>query len=154
MIPLVIDIGNRDRGDDGIGPAVVDRLRQIAPEIDTAYCAGDLTRLMELWEGRATVILVDMLVDEDDAVGTGRTFDLAREGLPYGLACSSHSMDLAQCIELARALERLPRNIEVVGIVGAQVDPGAGLSSPVQDAVETICRDIAAKLQTEAGSHA
>ena len=26
--PLVIGVGNRDRGDDGIGPAVVDELRR------------------------------------------------------------------------------------------------------------------------------
>ena len=103
---------------------------------------------------RDTVILVDMLVDERVEAGTRRTFDLASEGLPYGLACSSHSMDLAQCIELARTLERLPGNIEVVGVVGAQVAPGSGLSQPVQDAMEAVCRDIVARLPIEADDHA
>ena len=79
MKPLVIGIGNRDRGDDGVGPVIVENLQQMAPDIDTACCAGDLTRLLDLWHGRERVILVDMLASQDAAPGTVHCFDIAHD---------------------------------------------------------------------------
>ena len=148
MTALVIGIGNPDRGDDAVGPAVVERLAQSAPSIHAATCAGDLTRLLDLWHAHQQVILVDMLVIPGTPAGTVRTFDLRREPQPYALTCSSHALDLSQCVELARVLGALPAKVELLGVVGAQTTPGAPLTPAVHQAVSAVCAELTRRLGT------
>ena len=114
MKPLVIGIGNSERGDDGVGPAVIEYLNLTVKDLETARCSGDLTRLLDLWQTRQHVVLVDMLVTSDAEPGTFHFFDTRQDSIPYELACSSHSMSLAQCIELARTLDQLPPRIDIL----------------------------------------
>ncbi|KPC76924.1 peptidase M52, partial [Streptomyces sp. NRRL WC-3753] len=61
----VIGVGNTFRRDDGIGPAVVRRLRERAverplpPSVELADCDGESGRLMSLWEGAELAIVID-----------------------------------------------------------------------------------------------
>ena len=57
---LVIGIDNAERGDDGVGLAVAERVSGLGlSKVDVAKNCGDACGLMEAWEGYGNVILVD-----------------------------------------------------------------------------------------------
>ena len=140
---MVIGIGNPWRGDDGAGLAVAALVRQSAPPGVTAVdLEGELVSLLDTWEGVAEVYLVDA-VCSGGAPGTVYEFD-AREGLPAGPFGNrgTHTFSIADTIELARALGRLPGRLRGYGIEGASFGAGTGLSPPVAAGV----RDVASRL--------
>lgn len=59
---LVIGVGNPLRGDDGIGPAAVEALRGRVPQ-DTVLVVsdGEPARMLDLWRGADTVVVVEAL---------------------------------------------------------------------------------------------
>ena len=130
----VIGIGNPDRGDDGIGPAVATRVAEIAGPGVTAVVA-DPTDLMSRWEGADRVVIVDAVVDGSPP-GTVRVFDAVEGPLPAVTAASgTHGLGVATVIELARSLDRLPDHLTVVGVSVGTVDGGATITDSVARAV-------------------
>ncbi|MDE3154179.1 MAG: hydrogenase maturation protease [Acidobacteriota bacterium] len=146
---MVIGVGNPLRGDDGVGAAVVRRLRtRVWPGVAVRELDGDGTALMEQWSGAAAVVVVDAMVS-GAAPGTIARFDAVREPLPAGaFHLSTHALGLSDAIELARAMEALPPSLIVYGVEGEGFDAGAPLSAAVAAAVpvvaERIAREIAA----------
>ena len=70
--------------------------------------------------------------------------------MPPALAGSStHLLGLADAVELARALGRLPATTVVYGIEGAAFDTGTGLSQPVAAAAERVAAAIRRELEDE-----
>jgi hydrogenase maturation protease len=145
--PLVLGIGNPDRGDDGAGIAVVRLLRRMLPEaVEVAEHAGEAASLLARFDGVAAAILVDACAGSGPAGRVWR-FDVALAPLPrraFGL--STHGFGLAEAIELARTLGRLPPCCIVYAIEGQSFATGAPLSSPVTTAVDDVARRIAAEL--------
>ncbi|MBF0251602.1 MAG: hydrogenase maturation protease, partial [Alphaproteobacteria bacterium] len=79
--------------------------------------------------------------------GTVMRFDPTDGELPKNVfRHSSHQFGVAEAIEMARVLGRLPEHIVVYGIEGKSFDLGAGLSDGVEDGVlatvEAIKQDI------------
>ena len=127
---LVIGVGREERGDDGIGREVARRLRELQlPTVRILEVGGDLTTLMEHWQGADTVILVDAVASGEEP-GTVRRWALHRESLPSPLSfpVSSHGVGLAEVLELAQVLERLPPRLILYGIAGRSFAVGDGLS--------------------------
>ena len=139
----MIGIGHRFRGDDAAGPEVADRVTALAPlGVAVLEHHGEGSDLMERWQGYAVVALVDAM-RSGAPIGTIRRFDGA-EPLPAPwFPNSSHLFGVAQAIELARTLDRLPPKLLVWGIEGARFDLGAGLSPAVAQAVETVAAEVA-----------
>ncbi len=132
--PLVIGIGNRFRGDDGVGPLVADLVRASdGHRIDTAVADGDLSDLALSWDDDRIVVVVDAMTSGRPAgtvdVVDGLTADLGADRRPL----STHGVGLAEAIGLARAIGRLPRALTVVAIEGATFEHGAELSTPVRE---------------------
>ena len=137
---LVIGVGNPDRGDDGAGPQVAARIRKRG--LQAIDHTGDGLALIELWEGHSAVVIVDAMVT-GAAPGTVRRFDAAAGPLPReAFAVSSHAFGLAEAVETARALGRLPATVIVYGIEGGSFTLGAGLSGRVERACPRVARDI------------
>jgi hydrogenase maturation protease len=132
---LVVGVGNPDRGDDGVGPAVVDELARRAPAGVDLVAVLLPTRLWDAWQGRDDVVVVDAIRTgrEAGAVVVERVAErrLARSG-----AAGTHGFGVADAIELARALERLPARVTLVGVEVAGFIPGSGLSPSVASAVQ------------------
>ncbi len=145
---IVIGIGNPDRGDDAAGRAVVGLLRDAAPEgVELVEQDGEPTALLSRLEGAASAILVDACHSGAPA-GTVRCFDVANEPLPrafFGL--STHGFGLAEAVELARALGRLPAACRVYAIEGASFALGAPLSPPVAAAVVSVASRLRSELE-------
>ena len=139
----VIGLGNPDRGDDGVGPFVADLVRrQLPPSIQVMQLTGDILSLLDSWRDADATILVDAIYS-GGKVGTVHRFDLRECTLPTKFFSSStHTMNLAQVIELARALDNSPPHLLIYGIEGALFEPGSGLSPEVARAASTVAKAV------------
>jgi hydrogenase maturation protease len=132
----VIGIGNDWRRDDGAGLEVARRLGGI--QLD-----GEPIGLVAAFAGDDDVVVVDA-VSSGARPGTLHVFDASAARLPTELfgSSSTHALGLAEAIEIARSLGRLPTRVRVVGIEGALFDYGLGLTPEVEAAVEECTRSI------------
>jgi hydrogenase maturation protease len=151
---VVVGVGNPTRGDDAAGPMVARLLRRVLPhEVEVTEHRGEATDLLTRIEGAAAAFLVDACTS-DSAAGTVWRFDVAAAPLPqraFGL--STHGFGLAEAIELARALGRLPPRCIVYAIEGDLFESGAPLSPPVAAAVADVARRLRAEI-TDQEQHA
>ncbi len=131
---LVIGVGNRDRGDDAVGPIVCDLLDELRPpEIETLVFEGSVLDLPIHWSATDRVVIVDA---SQPAGRPGQVTEVdgrvARLAVPGPL--STHAIDVGAAVELARSLDRLPAELTIIGIEGAEFEFGAPLTPAVQRA--------------------
>jgi hydrogenase maturation protease len=162
---LVIGLGSPDRGDDAVGPAVAAAVAQAVAERGIAGVHvvehEDPTALVDLLDPTGgtdpwdAVVIVDAL-RSGSAPGTVTTLDVGSEGgdlasrgarLAPGPA-GTHGFGLAGTLELARALDRLPPRVTVVGIEALGFDHGAPLSAAVGAAVPAATEAILSLVAT------
>ncbi len=137
---LVLGVGNRFRSDDGVGPAVADRLAALG--VPACEHSGEGAGLIDAWSGRDRVIVADA-TQSGAAPGTIMRLDAAATPLPAAFfRYSSHLFGLAEAVETARALGRLPASLVVYGIEGASFGFGDALTPAVATAAEEAARRI------------
>jgi hydrogenase maturation protease len=147
MQPLVIGVGNPWRRDDAAGLAVARRLRGTLPEsVEVLEREGEPSGLIDAWAGADTVWLVDA-VFSGAAPGTVRRLDASDAELPAELfRASTHHLGLAEAVELARAMGRLPAQVVFYGIEGASFDAGEELTPEVEAAVVRVAEMLRAEV--------
>ena len=136
---MIIGLGNEDRGDDGIGVRVVRRIATLRPDLETRVLAGGGLSLLDAWAGKDEVVLVDV-VQTGAPLGSVLRFDATEHPVPSRARASTHSLGIAEAIELARSLGKLPRKVVVIGIEGSRFELGSQPSRPVEEAFETAIR--------------
>ena len=146
---LVVAIGNPDRGDDGFGPAVAQRLRgRVPPTVRILERSGDALALIEDWDGIPSVIVIDAMAPISKS-GQVHRFDLTESPLPIAVASSSsHALGVAETVELARSLGRLPQYLVAYLVEGEQFGTGAPLSTAVAEAVGDVGERIVSEVLT------
>jgi len=143
---LVAAIGNPDRGDDGVGPAVARKIKRRASAGVRVIECSDILGLIDEWMGCAAAILVDAS-EAAGHPGRIRRLDLIDSRLPADFAPNStHAFGLAETIELARALGQLPQRLVAYLIEGERFEIGAALSPRVAAASESAEAAIFAEL--------
>ena len=85
-----------------------------------------------------------------DAVSTGAAVGTVQvwDGSSWGLvtaSVSSHGLGVADAIELARTICRLPARLRVYAIEGRHFELGTEISREVEQAVQQVTREIAAE---------
>lgn len=134
-------------GDDRVGWRVAEALAALLSPAQARLLSLDRPgpALLEELAGRARVILIDAAATDAPAGTLYRLDDPAT--VSAAETVSSHGLGLAQTLELGRALDMLPPQLELylIGIDPACTrDPNADLSAPVAAAVEpladAICR--------------
>ena len=147
---LAIGIGNSERGDDSAGLEVARRLRarlcepgSTAPGIDVSEQAGETLALLDAWETATAVVLVDA-VRSGAAPGTLHRIDASAGALPACLfsSASTHAIGLGEAIELARALDRLPKRTIFWGVEGHDFSAGAGRTQEVEAAIAPLVEAV------------
>jgi hydrogenase maturation protease len=129
MTTLVIGLGNPDRGDDAAGVLVARGLHgHRTKEV------GDCSELIDLWEGEESVVIVDAM-RSGAKPGTVTRFDVEDTELPARAFPSTHSFGLAETVELARALDRMPGELVIFGIEASGFNHGRRLTAAVKEAV-------------------
>jgi hydrogenase maturation protease len=149
---VVVGVGNALRGDDGVGPEVVRRLRG---EPGVELCTGAGLALLDALEGADGALVIDAL-SSGAPPGTIATFDVSTRPLPGSPAAPArspgHEIALADSLELARALGRLPRRVLVVGIELERLELGeplsAALAAALDEVVAVVRRELRALVAT------
>jgi hydrogenase maturation protease len=140
---VVIGVGNEFRRDDGAGPAVVGRLRDLAPPgVDLVVTDGEPTRLMEAWTGAALAVVVDAVRAQPAHPGRVHRFVMDRPGAGSARAASSHGLGLDDAVSLALALDRMPGRLIVHAIEASDLAQGTGLTPAVAAAVGPVASAI------------
>lgn len=140
---LIIGVGNEDRSDDAAGLLVARKLQEHKLRAAAVQQqSGEALSLLEAFSDAVNVIIVDA-VQSGAPPGTIHRFEAHCEPLPARyFCCSTHSLGVAEAVELARALGRLPRRLLVYGIEGAHFDPGMPISAEVASAIQEVTRQI------------
>lgn len=146
---LIIGCGNPDRGDDGAGVMVGERLRELG--LNTKICTGESLALIEAWSRAEDVVVVDTVVT-GAPVGTVWEWNARSVEIQRNVSTSSHGFGVGEAIELGRILDRLPKRLRVVGIEGRKFDIGTAVSPEVMCAVEQAVQRIVAEMLRHAGA--
>ncbi|MBV9444861.1 MAG: hydrogenase maturation protease [Streptosporangiaceae bacterium] len=135
---LVIGVGNHDRGDDAVGLAVAERIRDAAlPGVGVILLDGDQLALPDAWADADDVYVVDA-VCSGSPPGTVFRFDASRP-LPVWFGHrGTHTFSLADVVELARALCALPAHLTGYGIEGNRFNVGAAPSPETGEAIKVV----------------
>ncbi|MGC1453323.1 MAG: hydrogenase maturation protease [Candidatus Sulfotelmatobacter sp.] len=139
---LIIGCGNRDRGDDGAGLMVAQRLRELG--VKSEIRTGEALALIEAWKGADDVVVVDAVVT-GSAAGKVWLWDSGQVTTQLRLSVSTHGFGVAEAIKLARILDVLPKRLRVFGIEGQRFDFGSEISPEVMCAVEEVAQQITAE---------
>ena len=140
---LVVGVGNAWAGDDAAGILVARALRGgLPPGTDLLEHEGEPTALIDAWANRRIAIVVDATAGAGTP-GTVTSYDATSAELHSPFAGrSTHAFTVAQAIELARALGRMPARLFVVGIEGtsfaAGTDPGAAVAAAIEPAARKV----------------
>jgi len=141
----VVGVGRTLRGDDGAGPWVARALAAEALEgVSVSECPGEFDALLDLWEGAEAVVVVDA-VRSGAAPGTLVRLDAVATSVPAPAGPSLHGFGLAEAIEFARALGRMPPVLVVHGVEAARVTPGSGFSPAVAAALPSLLDAVRAE---------
>jgi len=139
----VIGVGNEFRRDDGVGPAVIDQLRDLVPSgVGLVMTDGEPTRLIEAWTGAALAVVVDAVRAQPPHPGRVHRFVVDRPGAGVARMASSHGFGFDDAIALAVALDRMPGRLIVHAIEAADLTQGTGLTPAVAEAVGVVAAAI------------
>jgi hydrogenase maturation protease len=139
---LVIGVGNALRGDDAVGLVVLERLREARPTVPMREESGEGAALMEAWAASQHVIIIDATAS-GAAPGTIHRLDAQEQPIPAEFFhYSTHDFGVAEAVEMARVLGRLPARLIIYGIEGSSFDFGAELTPAVAQAVPEVVQRV------------
>lgn len=139
---LVIGVGNRDRGDDAVGPVVCDLVAAAGlPGVDTLVFEGSVLDLPMHWAPDDRVVIVDAAAPAGHP-GRVTDVDASAHRLVAPSTASTHTVDVGAAVELARALGRMPVELAIVGIEGTSFEFGDELHPAVRQAAEHVATRI------------
>lgn len=145
---LLIGVGNAYRHDDAVGLIIAWWLKEKSVDhVRVREEIGEGTSLMESWKDADEVILIDA-VQSGAPPGTLHRLDAHAQQIPTDFFhYSTHAFSVAEAIELARALKRLPPRLIVYGIEGKNFEAGEGLSPEVKNALPEMVKQILLEIE-------
>jgi hydrogenase maturation protease len=139
---LVIGLGQRERGDDAIGPAVATMLASKRLPGVRVIEHEDPVRLLDEWQGADLVVVIDA-IRSGQPPGTVRVLDARDDPMPdWTGGGGTHAFGLNAAVELARALGRLPARLLIVGVEAGHFRFAEPLSPAVAAAVAQAVRVV------------
>lgn len=144
---IIIGVGNLFRRDDGAGPACASLVKAHAPSgVKVLIRGGAMADLLECWKRDDDVIIIDAMKSGTEP-GTIRKIDCHSAAFPVNdFKFSSHSMGVAEAVEIGRVLVRLPKTLFVYGIEADEVGDGEGLTPKVAKAVSEVAALILSEI--------
>jgi len=116
---IVVGVGNKILGDDGVGIHVVNQLRKQAKNLDITLeeaATGGLN-LLDIIVGYDKAIIVDAVKSDNEEHGVVKRFSLDNFNTMH--SCNPHDVSLIEAIDMAKKIgeTRIPREIVVIGIM-------------------------------------
>ncbi|MGZ6764648.1 MAG: hydrogenase maturation protease [Nocardioidaceae bacterium] len=154
MSALVVGVGNPARGDDALGPLVAARVARLhLTDVEVAVAEEPLAMLEDL-ATHQDVVVVDAVRGRRPHPGLVHVVRLGPAPLRSDAAVmGSHGIGVAEVIELARALGRLPQRVTIVGVEAQVCDVGAPLSEQVHAALDDAVRAVLDALPATTRGH-
>ena len=140
---LIVGVGNRYRSDDAVGLVVANKLAgQLPASCRLVSHGSDGATLIELRRAEDRVLIVDA-VNSGGQAGTVYELDALANPVPSQFFnYSTHAFSVAEGIEVARSLGRLPAGLFLIGIEGENFRPGENLSQTVKAATNKTIQRI------------
>ena len=140
---LLLGIGNRFRGDDGVGPYVVRQInRKKFDSLVARELSGDFTNIIDSLKDYQELIVVDASI-AGQSPGNYQVINYSKEGLPTDWAQSStHGLGIAEGLQMASILGVLPEKVTIYAVEAGNFDPGNQLSAEVLKAANTVITEI------------
>ena len=145
---VIIGLGNKFRKDDGVGVYIAERLKALnIPRLKILSAPADGTAMIAAWAGYKTAIIIDA-IKSDDIPGTVYRFDALNQAIPEEMfeSRTTHAFSVTETVALARAIDKLPGQLIVFGIVGKDFGLGIDMNEAVvwaaKDVIDRICRDF------------
>ncbi len=152
MLTLVVGIGNPWASDDGVGLEVVHRLEALA---QARPFAADLIPASFVTMVQPDIALLDALHEYDTAIIVDAAVSGAAPGTVHrqlwqpgvldvrgAERTSSHGFGVRELLDLAAALDWLPKRVILWGIEIGSREPGRGLSAEVMAAVPSVVEGL------------
>ncbi len=145
---LFIGVGNLYAGDDRAGRLAADLLaKKNISNIEIKQCLGDAAELIEFFETDRIIYCCDA-VHTSGRPGKIYRFEAHKKPLPVELfSLTTHDFGLPQAVELARNMNKMPRELVIYGIAGGNFQPGSEMSPEVKKSVQEVADRIAAELK-------
>ena len=145
---VVMGLGNPLMGDDGVGLAALERLRD-GWRLEGVELVDGATwglALLPVIEDADRLVLVDAIAAHGDP---GEIIELARDRLPIYLSrkLSPHQVDMRDALAVAELRGRLPNDIVAIGVQPAAVALGTELSAPVGRQLDRLVGAVVAQLE-------
>lgn len=152
---VLIGVGNTFRGDDGVGIYISRKLNKRLKDIkaaashrliDVTESSGEGAGLMSSWEGYDRVYLFDAVMSRASP-GLIHRLHASEQQIPSDFfKYSSHAFSLAESVELARVLNRLPNELVVYGVEAEVCGYGETLTPAVKAAGDEVVERVEQEL--------
>jgi hydrogenase maturation protease len=140
--PLILCLGNADRGDDALGPCCADRLEKAGVP---AHCSsGEAFSLLESFKDHPFVIIVDAVVTGSCPVGHIHRWEGVPAGIDTAAKASTHGFGLAEALRLAEKLRVLPNRLIIFGVEASNFEWGSSPSPEITAALDPLVAAILA----------
>jgi hydrogenase maturation protease len=152
MKTLVLGLGNELYGDDGVGIAVVQRLKRdskLKKEFsrhmtytDIEECSLTGFKLLDVVIGYDRLIIIDTIKRENPI--TGKVYILRHEDLRYIPGPSPHYVSIPQAVDIGKQLGlKVPSKIDIIAVEAKNMyNLGEGLTPEMTEAIPEIIEKL------------
>jgi len=152
---VVIGIGNPFRGDDGIGPALIAELAELAlPDSVLRVSTGDPFDLIAAWAGADHVVVVDAAHTGQVPPGTIHHWERRQAAQVARTQVGSHGLGLPDAIAISDALGLTPAELVILAVEIGDVRFGTTLSPEVARALLELGTQFAGRAPSADGASA
>lgn len=151
----IIAVGNSLYGDDGIGEAVLEQIREknLLPGAELIDVGTDALSMIDHFSDDMFHIVVDaakMGLEPGDVA----CFAPDQVGLRINWDhLSLHGFGLAETFNMARGIGRMPGRLKVIGVEPGSIIIDQGLSAEVSAAIPRVVDIIRAEVQSDGEAH-
>ena len=151
----IIAVGNSLYGDDGIGSAVLDTIRDggLFPVAELLDMKTDALAMIDHFDPDSLHIVID-------AVKMGKTPGTVVKFAPDDVEMvmqwdqlSLHGFGLAETFAMAKQIGKLPQQTVIIGVEPQQIDINNGLSPSVQKGIAKVISIIAEVAKNDRANH-
>jgi len=145
---LVLGIGNLLLSDEAVGVRIIEALGQhyaFTPEIDIVDGGTAGMELIETMANRDHLIVADAVLTGS---APGTVTRLCNEEVPalFTRKISPHQLGLSDVLMALRLTDEFPRQLTLIGVEPASLEPAIGLTPRVQQAIAPAVQQILAVL--------
>ncbi|MGZ3775658.1 MAG: hydrogenase maturation protease [Pseudobdellovibrionaceae bacterium] len=149
----LIGLGNNFRSDDALGILAARKVKSFfsEDEVKMIESQGEVNEILDCFKENDFVFLMDAVASESLNVGEIIRIDFKDNGGSlnidsFGNRTSSHAFIFKQIVDLATALDMLPRKLIIYGVVGDNFSEGKNISQQAMNGMEKMISMLKSEL--------